>query len=41
MISDTWNLKFDTNELIYKAETDSRTQIINLWLPQGEGGGGE
>ena len=20
-----WNLKYDTNELIYKAETDSRT----------------
>ena len=25
--------KKDTNELIYKTETDSQTQRTNLWLP--------
>jgi len=34
MISHLWNLKYDTNELIYKTETDS--QKINLWLPKGK-----
>ena len=34
-----WNLKYDTNELIYKAETDSQTQKSNLWLPKGMGVG--
>ena len=34
-----WNLKNDTNELIYKTETDSQTSGINLWLPKGKGGG--
>ena len=24
-ITHTWNLKYDTNELIYKTETDSQT----------------
>ena len=33
-----WNLQLDTNELIYKTETDS--QKTNLWLPKGKGGGG-
>ena len=33
------NLKYDTNELIYKTETDSQTQKTNLWLPKGKGGG--
>ena len=28
------NLKYDTNELIYKRETDSQTQKTNLWLPK-------
>ena len=32
-----WNVKYDTNELIYKSETDSQTQKINLWLPKGKG----
>ena len=33
-----WNLKRnDTNELIYKTETDS--QRTSLWLPMGKGGG--
>ena len=27
----------DTNELIYKRETDSQTQKTNLWLPNGKG----
>ena len=34
-----WNLKYDTDELIY--ETDSQTQRTDLWLPRGRGGGGE
>ena len=29
-----WNLKYDTNELIYKTETDSQTQKTNLRLPE-------
>ena len=32
-----WNLKNDTNELIYIIETDSQT---NLWLPKWKGGKG-
>ena len=32
--------KNDTNELIYKIETDSKTSTTNLWLPKGKGGGG-
>ena len=32
-----WNLKYDTNELIYKTETDS--QRTDLWLPRGRGMG--
>ena len=35
-----WNLKYDTNEVIYKTETDSQTQKTNLWLPKGKGGEG-
>ena len=31
-----WNLKNDTNELIYKTETDSQTEKTNLWLPKGK-----
>ena len=37
-ITYVWNLKYDTNELIYKRETDS--QRIGLRLPRGRGGGG-
>ena len=33
-----WNLKDDTNELIYKTEKDSQTSKTNLWLPKGKGG---
>ena len=29
-----WNLKNDTNELIYKTEIDSQTQEKCLWLPK-------
>ena len=29
-----WNLKYDTNEAIYKTETDSQTQRTDLWLPK-------
>ena len=32
-------LKNDTNELIYKTETDLQTQKTNLWLPKETGGG--
>ena len=36
-----WNcLKNDTNELIYKTETDWQTLKINLWLPKGKNVGG-
>ena len=37
-----WNLKKkkDTNEIIYGTEIDPQTEITNLWLPKGEGGGG-
>ena len=34
-----WNLKYDTNELIYKTETDSQTEKTNLWFPKGKGEG--
>ena len=30
-------LKNNTNEFIYKPETDSQTQKTNLWLPRGKG----
>ena len=30
-----WNLKYDTNELIY--ETETQTERTNLWLPRGSG----
>ena len=32
--------KNDTEELIYKRETDSQAQKTNLWLPKGRGGAG-
>ena len=31
-----WNLKYGTNEPIYKIETDSQTQRSDLWLPRGD-----
>ena len=33
-------LKNNTNELIYKTETDSQRWKTNLWLPKGKGGEG-
>ena len=33
-----WNLKYDTNEPIYK--TERQTQRVDLWLPKGEGSWG-
>ena len=30
-----WNLKYDTNELIYKTETDSQTQKTNYGYQRG------
>ena len=39
MISGVKLKKKDINELTYKAETDSQTLKINLWLPKGKGGG--
>ena len=30
-----WNLQYDTDELIYKAEIDSQTQGTDLWLSRG------
>ena len=35
-----WNLKYDTNEHMNKAETNSQTQKPNLWLPRGKKVGG-
>ena len=35
----TLHLKNDTNELIYKTETDPQTQKTNLQLPKGKVGG--
>ena len=35
-----WNLKYATNELIYKTEADSQTQKTNLWLPKEKDGRG-
>ena len=37
-----WNLKYDTNELIHKTETDSATEsrLLIAKLPRQEGGGG-
>ena len=32
-----WNLKYDTNEFIYKTETDSQTSRTNFQLPKGKG----
>ena len=29
-----WNLKYDTNEPIYKTEIDSQTKETNMWLPK-------
>ena len=34
------NLKYDTNELIYKTETDLQTYKTNLWSPKGKEGEG-
>ena len=30
-----WNLKYDTNELIFETETKSGTYRIDWWLPRG------
>ena len=32
-----WNLKYDTNELIYETETVLQTERTDLWLPRGRG----
>ena len=34
-----WNLKYDTNELIFKTETDSQTQRTDFLVVKGEEGG--
>ena len=34
-----WNLKYDTNEFIYKTESDSQTHKTGLWLPTAKGRG--
>ena len=42
IVSVTCGILKETNELIYKTETDSQTQKTNLWLPKGKWqGGGE
>ena len=35
------DIKYDISELIYKTETDSQTQRMDLWLPRGRDGGGD
>lgn len=35
-----WNIKNDTNEHIYKTETDTGILKTNVWLPKGKCGGG-
>ena len=35
-----WNLKNNTNESIFKTETDSQIQKANQWLPVSRGKGG-
>ena len=39
MISLIWNLKYDTNELIYKRKTDSETQNTLVAKAKGFEGG--
>ena len=34
-----WNLKYDTNKLIYKTEIESQIQKTNVWLLKRKGGG--
>ena len=34
-----WNLKYGTDEPIYKIETDSQTWRIDLWWSRGKGEG--
>ena len=36
-----WNLKYGTNEPIYRIETDPQTWRTDLWLPRGSGEGVE
>ena len=36
-----WNLKYDTNEPIYKIKTDLQILRTDLWLPRGRGWGRE
>ena len=35
-----WNLKYDPDEPIHEAETESRTYRTDWWLPRGRGWGG-
>ena len=30
-----WNLRYNTNVLIYETETDSQTERADFWLPKG------
>ena len=32
-----WNLKYDTDESIYEAETQSQTERTDRWLPRRKG----
>ena len=33
-------MEYNTNELIYKTETDSQISKSNIWLPKEKGGNG-
>ena len=39
-ITYVWNLKNNTNESVYKTETEWQAEKTNLWLPKGKGEGG-
>ena len=34
-----WNIKYDTNGLIFEVEIDSQAEKTNLWLSKGKGVG--
>ena len=38
MITYMWNIKYDTNELIYETEIDSQIYSTDWWLPRGRDG---
>ena len=37
-ITQMWNLNYETNQQVYKTETDSQTWRTDLWLSRGRAG---